>query len=208
MRVIVFLLLSFYLHAVVSQTLKRPSNFDNEVDSLLMKMATANGYGAGQFHRCHIVPWKFIADMYDKLGNSNMIKFIDDLAKIHKDASFYDALDKGTQDTLDEVTNDYLLRAKEHLENGNTAELAKDLYNLPSNLYPGNPSNNLSIQGNLDPPRKGQKLLGQMRPQTKQRHCMRNTKHINWVYEVIRIYLETKRKVLTSLPVQLKITSQ
>ena len=117
-------------------------------------MATANGYG-GEFQGCHIVPWNFIAKMYDQLSKSKMNEFIDDLAMIHTDASFYDALDQTTKDELDELTNTYQLKAKEHLDEGNTVELRKDLYNIPSNLYPGDSSNNQSIQGNLDPPRKG-----------------------------------------------------
>ena len=151
MRAIILLLLALALHAFLSQALARP-NFKADVNDLLQKMATQNGYTL--FHKCHIVPWNFIENTIDNGDKAKIEAFIEDLAKIHTDASFYNALKKDTQTNLDEMTNDYKSDARTHLQNGETNNLKKDLFNIPSNLYPGDPSNNMSIQGNLDPPRK------------------------------------------------------
>jgi len=162
MRLAIFLLLTFTLHAVLSTKPKRPSGFATDVKGLLADMATANGYG--RFDKCHIVHWDFMAKMIDeydsgRLTNAKMTTFIDDLAKIHTDATFYLTLTLGTQTELKTLTTKYHSRATAALLSNNMAELAKALFNIPSNLYPGNLSNNRSIQNRLDPPKKGSKTV-------------------------------------------------
>jgi len=162
MRLAIFLLLSFTLHAVLSTKPKRPSGFDKEVKDLLADMATANGYG--RFDKCHIVHWDFMADMIDdydtgKRTNAEMSTFIDDLAKIHTDASFYQTLTPSTKTDLKTLTTTYHTKATAALVSNDMADLAKALFNIPSNLYPGNLSNNRSIKNRLDPPKAGSKTV-------------------------------------------------
>ena len=126
-------------------------------------MAADNEYVS--YHKCHIVPWKFIEKVIGlyatgpltRAREEDMLTFINDLAVIHDDASFYDALDPYIKHKLGVLTTGYQNKAKEALGNGNMEELAKTLNSIPSNLYPCDPHNNLSIQDNLDPPRKGTK---------------------------------------------------
>ena len=164
MKIISIFLLAIILYEVYSvkspprpPAIARPSGFTTEVGKLLKEMATANGYT--KFDRCHIVPWKFMGSMIldhknGKISNAKMNKFINDLARIHKSASFYDALPKSTKTELLTLTTKYRDEALALVKSGSTTDLAKRLFNIPSNLYPGDRSNNRSIQNNLDPPKE------------------------------------------------------
>ena len=157
MRFAIFLLLTFTLQAVLSTKPKRPSNFATEVKDLLADMATANWYG--KFDKCHIVHWDFMADMIDEYDSgtqtkADMTTFINDLAIIHTDASFYKTLTACTKTELKTLTTTYHSKATAALGSDDMTELAKALFNIPSNLYPGNLSNNRSIKNRLDPPKK------------------------------------------------------
>jgi len=162
MRFAIFLLLTFTLQAVLSTKPKRPSNFATEVKDLLADMATANGYG--KFDKCHIVHWDFMADMIDEYdrgarSKADMTTFINDLASIHTDASFYKTLTPSTKTDLSTLTTKYQGKATAALGSNDMTELAKALFNIPSNLYPGNLSNNRSIKNRLDPPKAGSKTV-------------------------------------------------
>ena len=164
MKIISILLFTIILHEVYSVKIPpppkvpRPSAFAAEVNTLLRKMATENGYGT-KFDRCHIVPWKFMGDRIldhknGKMSNTKMNNFIKDLAKIHKSASFYQELQKSTKAELETLTTKYKNDALAAVKTGDTNKLAKSLFNMASNLYPGDRSNNRSIQNNLDPPKE------------------------------------------------------
>ena len=121
-------------------------------------MAAANWYG--KFDKCHIVHWDFMADMIEQYDSGTRTKaymttFINNLAKIHTDASFYKALTACTRKELKTLTTTFHTKATAALGSGDMKELAKALFNMPSNLYPGNLSNNRSIKNRLDPPKKG-----------------------------------------------------
>ena len=147
-----------YIKSAKSTSVRRPASFATDVQNLLKDMASANGY-TGRFDRCHVVPWKFIGHMIEeyakgKLAKTRMITFVNDLARIHYGAAYYDVLSKATQKSLRDMTSDYKAGALAAVGTRNMKELAKMLYNMPSNLYPGDPTNNRSIQNNLDPPKE------------------------------------------------------
>ena len=167
MKISLIFLLSITLHGVFSGRpaatkppavkVTRPSSFATRVNDLILDMATANGYSA-KFDRCHVVPWKFMATMIENLANgklpqSKMRSFINDLARIHKSATYYQRLSKATKKTLTDLTNVYKADALAAVKSVRTSALKTALYNMPSNLYPGDRSNNRSIQNNLDPPK-------------------------------------------------------
>ena len=157
MRLAIFLLLLFTLHTALSAKPKRPTNFTKRVKDLLKQMAVENEYK--KFDKCHIVPWDFMADMIDqyerrKRTKKEMTTFIDHLAMIHKDASFYKKLDAGTREKLENLRKDSQDIAKKALGSGNMKMLAQALFNIPSNLYPGYLSNNRGIRNRFDPPKK------------------------------------------------------
>ena len=160
MKITFVFLLFFTLHAVHSlkapPKAKRPSSFPRNVIVLLKKMSIENGYV--NFDKCHIVNWDFIAKMVQKyksgtLTKTEMTKFINNLAKIHKSASFYDALKATTRRELVTLTNKYHADAKHALATGKMWMLERSLFSIPSNLYPGDQSNNRSIKNRLDPPK-------------------------------------------------------
>jgi len=160
MKITLIFLLFFTLHVIQSAKAppkpQRPRSFSTEVRLLMANMAKENGYG--KFDKCHIVDWDFMAKMIQRyksgtLTKTKMTKFISDLAKIHKSASFYDALKGTTKKTLTTLTKKYEADAKNALATGNNAKLARSLFNIPSNLYPGKQSNNRSIKNRLDPPK-------------------------------------------------------
>ena len=169
MKISIIFLLSIALHGVFTvnavkspKTKKLPGvtrpGFDKDVNNLIKDMANVNGYTA-KFDRCHVVPWKFIATMVDEFTNGNLPKgrmntFIKDLARIHKSASFYYALSKTTKKTLENLTNNYKTNALAAVKAKDPKKLARMLFNIPSNLYPGDRRNNRSIQDNLDPPKE------------------------------------------------------
>ena len=162
MKLATFLLFLFTLHTALSTRPSRPSNFASEVRDLLADMAAANGYG--RFDKCHIVHWDFMADMIEQYDSGTrttayMTTFINDLAKIHTDASFYKALTGNTNAELKTLATKYQGKATAALGSGDMKELAKALFNIPSNLYPGDFSNNRSIKNRLDPPKKGSKTV-------------------------------------------------
>ena len=97
--------------------------------------------------------------IYDEYSNDNMIEFINDLAKIHKNASLYKALKEPQQDELKKLTNAYREEAIATLAVRDTGKLSIALFNISSSLYLGDSSTNNCIQGNLDPPRKGTKAV-------------------------------------------------
>jgi len=167
MKISSLLFAAFILHAVSSSEIverakppapiPRPSSFASDVNGLISDMAKANKYT--RFDRCHILPWQFLRDMITKYNsktiNKNQMKtFINDLSQIHTSATFYTVLKSGTRKTLKDLVAKYLKEALKALDNDNTKELASKLYNMPSNLYPGDPTNNRSIQNNIDPPKK------------------------------------------------------
>ena len=88
-----------------------------------------------------------------KLARMQMTQFINDLAKFHRSASFFDALKSATARKLATLTAKYKAEAKKALATGDTRKLARSLFNMPSNLYPGDPRNNRSIKNRLDPPK-------------------------------------------------------
>ena len=158
MKLAIFLLLLFTLHTALSTKPTRPSYFASEVKSLLADMARANGYT--RFDKCHIVYWDFMADMIDQYDSGTRTKaymttFINDLAKIHTDATFYKALPANTNADLKTLAAKYQGNAIAALRSGDMKELAKALFNIPSNLYPGDSSNNRGIKNRFDPPKKG-----------------------------------------------------
>ena len=167
MKISLILLFAFVLHTVSSSTIpkrgkpaagrSRPANFDKAVNSLLAQMATVNGYT--KFHRCHILPWQFLKSMVDmytqkKVTKSVMTSFINDLAKIHKGAAYYSALTAAMKSTLASLTSKYKADAIQAVNSMDTRKLEKSVYNMPSNLYPGDPRNNMSIQDNIDAPKE------------------------------------------------------
>ena len=133
----------------------RPSSFASDVNKLLSDMADENKYNK-KFDRCHILPWQFLRDMITKYSSNTrrMQTFINDLSQIHTGATYYLVLKSATRKTLRSLTAKYRTEALKALTNGNTKELANKLYNMPSNLYPGDPTNNRSIQNNIDAPKE------------------------------------------------------
>ena len=167
MKISTLLFAAFILQAVASSEIvergkppapiPRPSSFASDVNGVLSDMANANKYT--RFDRCHVIPWQFLRDMIVKYNSKKitkavMQKFVDDLAQIHKSAAFYTVLKSTTRKTLSTLTTKYHTNAINALSSGNTKELVKNLYNMPSNLYPGDPGNNRSIQDNFDTQRR------------------------------------------------------
>ena len=137
-------------------TIPRPS-FTSKVTDLLKHMGTANKYVV--FDKCHILPWQFLSHMVENYSNNRIRKdvmetFINDLAQIHTDAAYYNVLSPETQHTLVSLTMEFTAYAQTALNGGNMQELAKSLFNMPSNLYPGDQGNNRSIQNNIDAPKQ------------------------------------------------------
>ena len=138
----------------------RPRAFYSEIRALLSDMAKENGYT--KYDKCHIIPWQFIKDMVVKHWQHRITKktlqnFILNLADSHSTAAFYKALSDDTQKTLTKRANEYKKCALDALDRGDSTDLLKWLFNMPSNLYPGDPSNNRSIKDNLDPPKDANK---------------------------------------------------
>ena len=108
------------------------------------------------FHKCHIIPFGFIQRMFSENGKDRkmMEEFIKDLAKIHTTAAFYKALHPTVQKKLEGLTVQYETAAITAYENRDEKKLGIALFNMPSNLYPGDPDNNVSIGNNLDPPKE------------------------------------------------------
>jgi len=108
-----------------------------------------------QFYKRGTLTKRRMAQFYKhgKLARNQMTQFINDLAKIHRSASFFDALKSATTRKLVTLTVKYKAAAKKALATGNTQKLAKALFNIPSNLYPGDQRNNRSIKNRLDPPK-------------------------------------------------------
>ena len=141
----------------------RPRSFHSEIKGLLSKMAKENGYT--EYDKCHIIPWQFMKDMVVKhwqhrITNKTMHTFILNLADSHSTAAFYKALSDDTQKALTKSANKYKKCALDALNRGDSTDLLKCLFNMPSNLYPGDPSNNRSIKDNLDPPKEANKRSG------------------------------------------------
>ena len=168
MKIIFLLFTALTLQAVASSEIvkrakppapiPRPRSFASDVNKLLSDMADENKY-MKKFDRCHILPWQFLRDMITKYNsnqiNKNQMKtFINDLSQIHTGATYYVVLRSSTRKTLKSLTSKYCTEALKALDNGNTKELANKLYNMPSNLYPGDPTNNRSIQNNIDAPKE------------------------------------------------------
>ena len=176
MKIYAIFLIGFIIHAVLSAkgkrptpkypkrqlgTTSRPRGFKSEVTQLLSEMATDNNYIV--YDKCHIVPWKFMKDMVVShwahgQTKAEMRAFIKKLGIIHKSAAYYKALKDDTQKELSKLALTYTTRALSALREEDSYELLKCLFNMPSNLYPGNPSNNRSIKDNLDPPKEASKL--------------------------------------------------
>ena len=167
MKIGIIFLLVLALHAASSSelsararkppTIPRPSSFSSKVVALLGQMAKANRYT--RYDKCHIIPWQFMRDMVVKYSNKQISKgvmktFIKGIAQIHKDAAFYDALPRATKTTLATLTKMYETDAQNALTSGNMKLLITSLFNMPSNLYPGDPSNNRSIRNNIDAPKE------------------------------------------------------
>lgn len=132
----------------------RPS-FTNEVTGLLKDMAQDNGYTS--FDKCHVIPWQFIQNQVQNNFQNNkpyLQELIDDLSEKHSDATFYKKHKGSTRTTLNSLINRYKTKANQALQN-DEAGLLKALFNMPSNLFPGDSSINKSVQGNFDAPRKG-----------------------------------------------------
>ena len=168
MKISCLLFATFILHAVASSELlkrvkptapiPRPASFASDVNGLISDMAKANKYDNG-FDRCHIIPWHFLRDMINKynskqINKSKMKTFINDLSQIHKSATYYVVLELATRNKLKNLVAKYLKEAHDALDDGKTKELASKLYNMPSNLYPGDPTNNRSIKNNIDAPKE------------------------------------------------------
>ena len=169
MKICCLLITAFILRAVASSEIvkrakppfkiSRPSCFASDVNGLLTGIAKENRYPNSKFDRCHVVPWQYLRDMIVKYANNaisltTMRNFVDDLAQIHKSATFYKVLKPGTKATLTALTDKYRKNAIKALTSGKFTELAKQLYNMPSNLYPGDPGNNRSIKDNFDAPKE------------------------------------------------------
>ena len=169
MKICCLLITAFILRAVASSEIAkrakppfkttRPSCFASDVNGLLKGIAKENRYPNSKFDRCHVVPWQFLKDMivkYQKkiISTTTMTKFINDLAQIHKSARFYKVLNSDTQTKLADLTTKYEKNAINALASRDMEELAKQLYNMPSNLYPGDPGNNRSIKDNFDAPKE------------------------------------------------------
>jgi len=166
MKSIVIFLFLFCIHAAFSGKPKakpppakpsRPKTFTKEVTDLMSTFAKSNGYK--KFDKCHIVHWDFMATITQSylsgtVTKKQMTTFINDLAKIHTDASYYDELTGAMKTKLKTMTAKYKKDALNALASGDIGDLTKFLYNMPSNLYPGNLSNNRSIKNRLDPPKK------------------------------------------------------
>ena len=169
MKICCLLITAFILRAVASSEIvkrakppapiPRPSSFASDVNKLLSDIAKENRYPNSKFDRCHVVPWQFLRDMIVKYNSKKITKtvmqnFVNDLGQIHKSATFYIVLKSATRKTLATLTTKYYTNAIKALNSGNTKELVKSLYNIPSNLYPGDPKNNRSIQDNFDAPKE------------------------------------------------------
>ena len=136
--------------------IKRP-NFYSPITELLNDMAEDNGYKA--FDKCHVLSWKFMQEVVakhwsKKVDKKYMQQFILQLATKHTDAAFYKALSPTTKKDLLTLTKDFKERALDALDAEDSKQLQKYLFNMPSNLYPGDSTRNRMIQENLDPPKK------------------------------------------------------
>ena len=129
-----------------------------ETYKILKEMATANNYKVYQIHgheEYNIVPRAFIESMINSKRNLN--ELIDDLAKIHEDAAFYEKLNPETKEKIKKETEIQKSKAREAVKNNEMKYLRSLLFNIPSNLYPVNRSIKTKIPGKFDPPRKGMK---------------------------------------------------
>lgn len=159
----------------------RPTFF-GKVNSLLDDMAEDNGYSWREkrnYHKCHIVPWNFMEQMIRQFNSKKLssttgvtlnvtLNFIEDLTTIHVDATFYKNLGGDTSKKLKDRVKDereialalldqffYLKTNKDIREQ--KYKLLKRLFNMPSNLFPGNAPSNMGIKDRFDPPRKDRK---------------------------------------------------
>ena len=161
--IVIFFLLSAILHESFSATnssstseMQEPSSVPSEVENLLEEMAKANGYT--DYDTCHIVPWSFIKKMAldsknETISNRTLSTFIEDLAKIHEDAAFYDPLSSDTKGKLENLTKKYQEGAETAMNDGNMEEAATALYNMPSNMFPCSKNNTSGNTDTLNPPK-------------------------------------------------------
>ena len=119
----------------------------------MKEMAAANGYISNFYDICHIVPLAFIKQIMQ--GTPDKVNaFIEDLAEIHKDATFYNKLDVTWKEYTQTNTTKFKNAAKQALAEENMEDLEEMLNTIPSNLYPGKDEINKEIAENLDPPKK------------------------------------------------------
>ena len=85
-----------------------------------------------------------------KVTKSLTTSFISDLAKFHKGTAYYSALTAAMNSTLASLTRKYQADAMQAVNSRDTVKLEKLMYNIPSNLYQGDPTKNISIQNNID----------------------------------------------------------
>ena len=149
-------------------SIKRP-DFKKDVEDILDDMGKYNKYEFNPkdkggrkrpFDKCHIIPFGFMKKMIDEYSHDNfksdiMEEFILDLAKMHTTAAFFSALPDTTQKEIGRLAKKYYDNAKSAFEVGDLLMLAKTLFNMPSNLYPGDHDNNNDIGNNIDPPKEG-----------------------------------------------------
>ena len=184
MKFLAFILVAhFFFHSELSvksttTNFRRP-RFSAKVNGLLDSMAKDNAYswkGKRNYHKCHIVPWNFMEQMIRKFNTKNLssttgitfnvtLNFIEDLSKIHVDATFYKNLQFTTSKKLRDTVKEKRLIALDLLDyfllkttTKETKErkylLLKTLFNMPGNLFPGNAPSNMGIKDRFDPPRK------------------------------------------------------
>ena len=137
--------------------LPQPS-FEGKTRKILGKMASENEYSLGGYTICHIVPWQFIEDMIKDMINDseNFDTFIDDLATIHTDAAFYKKLSDKSKTDIDSITEEYKTAAKKAARDKDMNMLANTLFNIPSNLFPGDNAITGKIgERQMNPPKKG-----------------------------------------------------
>ena len=208
MRIYTIILLCIIVHVVLSAKGKqvkkpkprypkkqlgpttRPRAFTGEVTRLISSMANENGYRI--YDKCHILPWKFIRDMVVShwtrgITRNQMRAFIKDLGSIHTSATYYKVLRPATKARLYILSKAYTVKALAALEKENSSLLLKYLFNMPSNLYPGNSANNRSIKDNLDPPKEGNKRVQRLRTKVASKQAK-------------KLYKSYKRYGLTTKP--------
>ena len=187
MKFLAFILVAdffFNLELSVESTtthFRRP-RFSAKINGLLDSMAKDNAYSwtkKRNYHKCHIVPWNFMEQMISKFNTKNLssttgitfnvtLNFIEDLSKIHVDATFYKNLGITTSKKLRDTVKEKRLIALDLLDyfllkrtTKETKErkylLLQTLFNMPSNLFPGNAPSNMGIKDRFDPPRKDTK---------------------------------------------------